>query len=552
MEEYQTEQNKDHRFQKGTIKERSELNNHLAKTSQTGSVRPEYLNFMGKNGSNFFDGLPIAYLVLDGNGVIKYVNQAAAEFLGITPQKLINREIAHFVHEADQKYLQFDENSLPESKSSCFDIRITHREETLWARANVWPIQISPAGCRQVNLILCDMSDLKKREQEEIPELKHQLQQTQKMAAIGVLSSGIAHDFNNILHPIIGSLEMLIEDTTGDRKLQSTLKKILAGAGRASNLVKQILSFSHQKAMEVKPVKIQPIIREVLKLSRSTLPANIKIIRTIDKACGPVTADPTHIYQIAMNLITNAFHAMGNDEGTLDVMVEEVTITRNDIDGSGLVPGVYACLSVADTGQGMDQSVITRLFEPYFTTKEEGTGLGLCVISQIVQKYGGDICCYSEPGEGSVFRVYLPVEPVCSDIYQGRKKAQENLYGTESILFVDDDPFIVEVQKETLERSGYTVTPFVSSLDALNEFKAHPVGFDIVICDMNMPGLTGLALAEKIKLIRPDIPIVICTGFSDQIDQESYLEKGINGFLTKPAVREESLKLIRHLLNTTR
>ena len=369
------------------------------------------------------------------------------------------------------------------------------------------------------------------------------------MEAIGVLSTGIVHDFNNILHPIIITLELLIEDAACDRKLQETLKNILTGANRAGNLVKQILSFSHQADIEVGSIKIQPIIREVLKLSRSTLPANIKIIRSIDKACGPVMADPTHIYQIAMNLITNAFHAMGHDDGILDVTLTEINVTRDTPGGLTLNSGTYVCLSVADTGKGIDSSIKNKIFEPYFSTKEKGTGLGLCVISNIVKNYDGDICFSSEPGKGSLFQIYIPRAFVPSDTGPVEKNKKKDLYGNESILFIDDDPHIVDVQQKTFERCGYNVTPFISSLDALNEFKARPGSFDIVICDMAMPVMAGLALAERIKQIRPDIPVIVCTGFSEQINKDNYQDMGIDGFLMKPFKKEESLELIRHLLD---
>ncbi|WP_300456756.1 ATP-binding protein [Desulfobacula sp.] len=395
-----------------------------------------------------------------------------------------------------------------------------------------------------------DINYLKNLEQENT-RLKHKLQQTQKMEAIGELSSGIAHDFNNILQPIIGNLELLIEDTHDDRKLQNTLKNVLTGANRAGSLVKQILSFSHQSDFEVSSVKIQTIIREVLKLSRSTLPVTINIMQTIDNACGPVKADPTHIYQIAMNLITNAFHAMGQEGGTLDVTLEEIDVTGKAPGELILNPGPYVCLSVSDTGEGIDAAIRNKIFEPYFTTKKkgEGTGLGLSVISGIIKGYGGEICCSSEPGKGSLFQVYFPRDHGSFNIRSLEEDKKKDLYGCESILFVDDDPFIVDVQKQTLERYGYVVTPFESSLGALNEFKARPGVFDIVICDMTMPTLTGLGLAIKIKEIRPDIPVIICTGFSEQINKNNYQDMGIDGFLMKPVNKEESLKLIRDLLN---
>lgn len=391
-------------------------------------------------------------------------------------------------------------------------------------------------------------SYLKHLEQEN-EELKHQLQQTQKMEAIGDLSSGIVHDFNNILHPIIGNLERLIENTAHDTKLQKPLKNVLKGANRASALVKQILSFSHRAELEIRPVKIQLIVREVIKLSRSILPATIKIIQSIDDECGPAMVDATHIHQIVMNLITNAAHAMRHKDGILDISLKEIQVMGSGPKDVSLEPGAYVCLSIADTGEGIDVSIINKVFEPYFTTKKTGTGLGLSIIFRIVKNYGGDICVTSASGRGSCFQVYIPRCHLPFSNIPSMGDAQPDQQGCESILFVDDDPFIVEFQQEFFENFGYRVTPFVSSVDAFNEFKSRPKDFDIVICDMTMPNMTGLEMATKIKKIRPDIPVIISTGFSETINKKNFQEMGIDGFLMKPGKQEISLKLIRHLLD---
>ncbi|MCK5541774.1 MAG: response regulator [Desulfobacterales bacterium] len=396
-----------------------------------------------------------------------------------------------------------------------------------------------------------DIRELTQIKQENI-RLKQQLQQSQKMEAIGVLASGIAHDFNNILHPIIGSLEILIADTISEQKLQKALKNILKGANRASGLVKQILSFSHKKDSEVSSIKMQHLVKEVLKLSRASLPATIKITQAINNDCGPVMADPTNIYQIAMNLITNAASAMEHDGGILDVTLNEVIVTKETNEELNLNPGAYVCLSVADTGPGVDASIINKIFDPYFTTKRTGTGLGLSVVSDIVKKYGGEIRFTSNIGKGSLFRAYIPRSFVPFYTPSSRNDKQKDLYGFGSILFVDDDPYIVDIQKETFKRYGYSVTSFVSSLDALDKFKAAPEIFDIVICDMAMPDMTGLALAMNIKQIRPEIPVIVCTGYSEQINKDNYGDKGIDGFLMKPVKSNEALKLLHQLLGNIR
>ena len=259
-------------------------------------------------------------------------------------------------------------------------------------------------------------------------------------------------------------------------------------------------------------------------------------------------ADPTHIYQIAMNLITNAAYAMGDDDGILDVTLKEVNLIENDPGDLALEPGTYVCLCIADTGEGIDVSIVNRVFEPYFTTKKTGTGLGLSVISRIIKNYGGDIYFTSEQGKGSLFQVYIPRCHLPFTKTPSMGDGQKDLYGCESILFVDDDPFIVEFQQEVFENYGYRVTSFVNSLDGFEEFKSRPGDFDIVICDMAMPVMSGLALATEIKQIKP-VPVIICTGFSEKINKKNYQKMGINGFLLKPVKKEASLKLIRRLLD---
>ena len=262
-------------------------------------------------------------------------------------------------------------------------------------------------------------------------------------------------------------------------------------------------------------------------------------------------ADPTHIYQIILNLITNAFQAMGSDGGTLYITLKEIKIRSEASREMKLPPGTYVCIGVADTGGGIRASIKDKIFDPYFTTKEKGTGtgLGLSVVSGIVKNYGGDICFFSETGKGSLFQVYLPICSMPFKVLSPARDEQTGLNGNESILFVDDDPFIVEFQQEAFKHYGYTITSFVSSIEALNEFKANPDGYDIVLCDMTMPDMTGLKLANKIKQINPDIPVIICTGFSNQINQKNFHKLGLDGFLMKPVTKEESLKLIRHLLD---
>jgi len=373
-------------------------------------VLSEYLDVLKNDQSRFYDFLsdflPIGYVTLDEKGIVKGVNPAAAEMLGVEKSLLINTDFRNFIHKEDQKIFRLDKNCLSGLPHPFFDVRLKKRQSLFWSRVYVSINEYSQVCDRQIRLILCDITDLKQAEHERI-RLKRQLQQAQKMGTIGVLSSGIVHDFNSILHPIIGSLEILIDAKARDMELQEALKNVLTSAKRADNLAKQILKFSHQADLRVSSVKIGPIIREVLQLIGSTLPANIKIIHTIDKGCGPVMADSTHIYQIVMKLITNAFHSMEHDDGILEVKLEEIEVTRDVPDGIILNPGTYACLSVANTGEGMDISTASKRSELYFTFKEKKRPI-LSDIFNIVKKYDGDICFSKEPGKKGLFQVYIP------------------------------------------------------------------------------------------------------------------------------------------------
>ncbi len=383
----------------------------------------------------------------------------------------------------------------------------------------------------------------------ETRQLESRLAQSQKMESIGTLAGGIAHDFNNILSPIIGYTELMQMELPADSPPQKYAREILAAARRASNLVKQILTFSRQADQEIKPLKIQPILKEILKLIRSTIPSSIEIRQHIDPDCGTVLADPTQIHQIAMNLVTNASHAMADGKGVLSIGLKDVEI-GGDTPGSNLEPGTYVCLSIADTGVGMDPPTIEKIFNPYFTTKErgKGTGLGLSVVHGIVTSLHGDIIVTSQPGKGSTFDIYLPKLEMQPE--PGKAQAPRVLKtGSERILLVDDEPHVVFSVESLLTHLGYTVTARLSSVEALALFQDGPDSYDLVITDMTMPNLTGDMLAMEILKIRPQMPVIICTGFSEKIDARKARQFGIKGFLMKPVALHELAEMVRKLLD---
>ena len=384
----------------------------------------------------------------------------------------------------------------------------------------------------------------------EREKLQDQLLQAQKMESIGSLAGGIAHDFNNILFPIVGLSELLLEDLSPDSLGYQNAEEILKAGKRGSHLVQQILSFSRQSEHQFIPVEIQQILKEALKLCRSAIPADIEISRDIQKDCGQVMADPTQIHQIAMNLITNAYHAVEPGGGKISVVLKEIVLDGSHEFAETYEPGRYVLLTVSDTGTGIDPAVMNKIFDPYFTTKEKGrgTGLGLATVYGIVKKHGGSIKVYSEVGKGSIFSIYLPVSEKSGTV-DAEKKGFPLPTGTEHVLLVDDERVIVQLEKQMLEKLGYPITCFTGSVDALSAFKADPSHFDLVMTDMNMPDLTGLQLAEALSLIRPDIPIIVCTGFSERINRKKAHAMGIRGFLMKPVLMSEMAQMVRKVLD---
>ena len=378
--------------------------------------------------------------------------------------------------------------------------------------------------------------------------------QAQKMEAMGALVGGIAHDFNNLLFPIIGHAEMILEDLPEDSPLRDSLKQIYTGAVRARELVQQILAFSRQEKSERIRMKMQPVLKEALKLLRSSIPATIAIRQRISPDCPPVTADPVHIHQILINLATNAYHAMEEQGGTLTVDLESCRLDAPEKIDPALAPGTYACLTVADTGMGMAPETLDRIFTPFFTTKErgKGTGMGLSVVHGIVTDMNGTVQVQSTPGRGSEFRVYLPAAENGPDTDFDQALQSPLTGGTERILLVDDEKPIVVMETRILSRLGYRVTAFTDSSDALTAFRNDPERFDLVITDVAMPDMAGDRLALELKKIRPGIPILLCTGFSERMTPEKIRALGVQGLLTKPMLTRDLDRTLRKIFGPGR
>ena len=370
------------------------------------------------------------------------------------------------------------------------------------------------------------------------------------MEAIGTLAGGIAHDFNNILASIMGYTELAMEEVEEKSQVHHDLIQIFKACGRAKNLIYQILTFSQQTEQERVPVQVSHMVKEVLKLLRASLPSNIDIRQRITKNLNHILADPTQIHQIVMNLCANAAHAMQENGGILEIRLFQVTLNADFANKyPDMKKGQYVKLSFKDTGHGIPPEVRDSIFNPYFTTKEkgEGTGLGLAVVHGIVKNLEGEITVDSEPGRGSIFDVYLPV---IEDEEQESIKHIEPLHtGHEHVLLVDDEPGIVEMGGRMLESLGYQVTTRTSSIEALELFKHEPGRFELIITDMTMPNMTGDRFSQELMKIRPDIPIILCTGYSHQISEEKAKEIGIKAFVMKPMVKRELSSIVRQVLD---
>ncbi|MEA2059740.1 MAG: ATP-binding protein [Thermodesulfobacteriota bacterium] len=381
-------------------------------------------------------------------------------------------------------------------------------------------------------------------------KMEKQLRQAQKMEAIGNLAGGIAHDFNDLLFPIIGISELLMDNFSENSFEHDNLKEIFKAGRRGEALVKQILTFSRKTEDSLMPVNFQQVIKEVCKLIRSTIPADIEIVEHLELDCGMVMANPSQLHQIAMNLVTNAFHAVEPVKGKISLHLNRIELKKNDMMDMQLEPGSYAEFSVSDTGTGIAPDIITQIFDPYFTTKErgKGTGLGLATVYGIVKEYNGDIKVYSEPGKGTTFNVYLPLTR-SEDDFAVQKKTEDLPPGNEHILLVDDEESIVQIEKHILERLGYSATAFTSSQSALKAFEAWPDDFDLVVSDMTMPEMNGDQLSEKLMQIKPGLPFIMCTGFSERINKEKAEQMGIKAFLMKPVAMHDFAQTVRSVLD---
>ncbi len=495
-----------------------------------------------------FENAAVGITLVSLDGIYLEVNQTMARIIGYSPADLIGKPVTDFTHPADlgrrSGFLsELISGRIPSGKQ---ERRFIHRDgAVVWTL--IWAsVQRDQDGNPMYFISLVQDITARKTADEDKRKLESQLQQAQKMEAIGSLAGGIAHDFNNILSAIIGftELSMLSEGAPVDY-----LREAMKAANRAKDLVKQILSFSRQTDDQRMPVHVGMVVTEIAKFLRASIPTTIDIRCTIDGRAGAVLSNSVELHQILMNLCTNAVHAIGERAGMVEIEAQGLDIGPENRDGfPDLDLGRYVRLSVKDSGQGIPSDIQERIFDPYFTTKEKGvgTGLGLAVVHGIVKKSNGTIRVESEIGKGSAFHVYLPQVDLSA-----AKPAEYPAIprgGFERILFVDDEKMLVDVGEQILRRLGYDVVSRTSPLEALELFKARPKDFDLVISDQTMPGLTGDALASELMKLNPEIPVILCTGYSQMIDHRHAKEKGIRALVMKPILISELAGAIRAVL----
>jgi PAS domain S-box-containing protein len=494
-------------------------------------------------------------VIIDQNDRITYETPSVEYILGYPRGYTIGKSPLDFIHPDDLGMVANDLSEVHQKASPGITPKFRFRRaDGTWVHLEaIGQNLIDYPGINGIVITARDITERKRAEAEK-ERLEIQLAQTQKIETIGTFAGGIAHDFNNILAAIIGYAELAMIDVNKPDldKVRNNLAGVLRAGKRAKDLVSQILSFSRHDEMEYRPIMLYSTIKESLRMLRSIIPSSIEIRQNLHSS-GMVMADPIQIHQLMMNLCSNAAQAIGKTEGVVNVSLKEVTVDETAaIQGLVLHPGPYVRLTLSDTGHGMTPEVMVRIFEPYFTTKDigSGSGLGLSVVQGIVKKHKGAILCESEPGKGTTFDIYLPRVEFKKEVEESPAE-MTLLTGTERVLFIDDEPVLVDLAKQALESLGYKVTSTTSSTEALELFKRNPDSFDLVITDMTMPDMTGDKLAQRILEARHDISIILCSGYGEHITAEKLQGIGIREYIMKPFVLSDLAKTIRRALDTS-
>lgn len=495
-----------------------------------------------------FDKASFAIFRSGRDARILNVNEQACRSLGYSAEELCGMSLFDIDPQLTPEKLYGLRQKRNEHGAAVFET--LHRAKS----GKTFPVQVTTnlleyAGEQYSIAFVRDITEEKNSEKHKAVMEAH-FRQAQRMEALGTLAGGIAHDFNNILTAILGYTDLAKLASRGNGQVQEYLVQLHAAGARAKNLVQQVLVFSKQGNIEKRPVDIGRVISEALGLLKGTIPAKIQLLQNIEGNSGIVFANETQIHQVVMNLCTNASHAMEKDGGRLEIDLVPLLITDKDTTNyPDLHVGHYLKLMVLDTGHGINPELLPRIFEPYFTTKPpgEGTGLGLSTVHGIIKDHGGSIRVYSEIGRGTTFQIFLPL--VDSEPGPSLPSEGSLARGSETILYVDDEKYLIDLAKELLEGLGYTVETRASAIDAYEAFRVHPGKYSLVICDMAMPKMTGVDLAEKIVSLQPHMPIILCTGFSTRQNEDRLQALGIRKVLMKPVTLMELATTVRAVLD---
>ncbi len=500
---------------------------------------------------------PTGYVTIDSHGIILEANQTMEDMLNVEMKKMIGRPLIDFIAKDDQEIFFARFNAffkVPEKKH--LEVRLNPQNKPLFhtslmGRIIPWKkLQKSGESSQQLLVSVSDITPQKEAEAARL-KLEGQLHQAQKMEAVGVLSGGIAHEFNNILYAILGYTEMLLEDMPdlSPDEQKEYLNNVYTAGTRAKKLVKQILTYSRPQLHQLEPIYVAPLIGEVLQLIRATLPTTIDIRQNLDPNCRPILADPTQIHQVIMNLCTNAQQAMINDQGTLEVSLQERLFERTPLPLPNMKKVPYAQLTIRDTGCGIPPETRERIFDPFFTTKDtgKGTGLGLSVVHGIVKNHQGAIGVESAIGKGTTFTVYFPL--IEESVTEKSVASDVDYRGKERILMVDDEIILCQFYKSAFKKYGYQITVTHNSLEAAEIFCNNPDQFDMLITDQTMPNLTGEQLSKKCLSYKPQLPIILITGHSDIFPKEKAKQLGILKYMMKPVAIHKLLGAVREIFD---
>ena len=498
------------------------------------------------------DNMPARLSYIDNRERFVFVSDSYKKFHGLETEEIVDRPVKDIIGPENYGRQGAHLKQAISGERVLFETVYETRDgEKKWLDISYVPDFDEQGNVRGIFSMSLDRTEKKRMEQEK-RSLEVRLLQAQKMEAIGTLAGGIAHDFNNILSGIFGYTQLAEIHLKSPEKAKEYIHKIFEGAERAGLLIQQILTFSRHTEYNRKQLNIAVTLKEALKMLRSTIPSTIEIQENISTQAR-VLADPTQIHQVILNLCTNAYHAMADQGGVLTVGLCETDIGEGFcLDRPDLKPGRHVRLEVSDTGPGIEPKMQQRIFDPYFTTKElgKGTGLGLAVVDGIIKKHRGIIRLESEPGKGARFLIYLPAIEADHDAETDHYVQADFSAGNERIMLVDDEADIRETLVNLFEHKGYRVSAYENGQLALDEFKRSPHRYDLVITDMTMPIMTGDLLARKLLQIRPDIPIVLCTGYHERFTEDAAREAGIRAYVEKPVSGMELAGIIRDIFDS--